>query len=134
MDEPASNPGQAGRLTWSVLCFISLFRFDHDTTVSESHQCLPVHEYGLLRFLLRDTLMMGFGQGIGIFFVIRSLAGRGKEGCILLRPAGYKTSMLGNQQMFLHTKGPGEEAEDKKDGLSVKLQCVLCYAAKPKTG
>lgn len=111
--------------------FISFFRFDHDTTVSESHQCFPVHEYRLLR-LLRDTLMMGFGQRIGILFVIRSLAGR-KEGVFYYGPKGYKNGMLGNQQIFEH-QSTGKEAKDKKRVLPVILQCVLCYAAKPKKG
>lgn len=31
-----------------------------------------------------------------------------------------------------HTKGPGRRRKTKEDGLSVKLQCVLCYAANRK--
>lgn len=41
--------------------------------------------------------------------------------------------MLGNQQIFEH-QSTGKEAKDKKRGLPVILQCVLCYAAKSKKG
>lgn len=114
MDEPASNLGRRSTDLECALLLFSFFRFDHDTTVSESHQCFPVHAYRLLCFL-GDTLMMGFGQGIGILFVIRSLAGR-KRVYFTTAPRVQKRDV--GQPADLRTPIDREGSERQKEGPS----------------
>lgn len=58
--------------------------------------------------------MMGFGQGIGIFFVIRSLAGRGKEGVFYYGPQGTKPACWATSRCSFTPKDRGGGGRQKK--------------------